>query len=106
MRGQLAQRFPVTLHLAIVSLAIALAIAVPAGVLAATHKGGPIDHACRILALIGVSVPAFWQRLLVSRLFAVIPVGPVTQFVVLLTLTTAVSLACAALEKRVTRMLR
>lgn len=39
-------------------------------------------------------------------LFAVIPVGPVTQFVVLLTLTTAVSLACAALEKRVTRRLR
>lgn len=70
--GLIAQRFPVTLHLALVSLVIALVIAVPAGVLAATNKGGPIDHACRALALIGVSMPVFWQGLLMILLFAVI----------------------------------
>ncbi|MBM3522725.1 MAG: ABC transporter permease [Alphaproteobacteria bacterium] len=70
--GLLAQRFPVTLHLALASLAIALVIAVPAGVLAATNKGGWIDHACRALALIGVSMPVFWQGLLMILLFAVI----------------------------------
>ena len=41
-----------------------------------------------------------------AALFAVIPAGPVTRFVILLTLTTAVSLGCASLEKRVTRKLR
>jgi peptide/nickel transport system permease protein len=70
--GLLAQRFPVTLHLGIMSLAIALAIAVPAGVYAATHKGGAADHVCRMIALAGVSMPVFWQGLLMILLFAVI----------------------------------
>jgi len=66
------ERFPVTLHLAAMSLAIALLISVPAGVLAATHKGRFVDHLCRIIALIGVSIPVFWQGLLMILLFAVI----------------------------------
>ncbi len=70
--GLIVQRFPVTLHLASMSLAIALAIAVPAGVVAATHKGSWVDHLCRVIALIGVSIPVFWQGLLMILLFAVI----------------------------------
>jgi peptide/nickel transport system permease protein len=67
----IAERFPVTIHLALASLVIALAIAVPAGVLAATHKGGAIDHLCRVFAMIGISMPVFWQGLLMILLFAV-----------------------------------
>ncbi len=68
----IAERFPVTLHLSLVALAIALAIAVPAGVLAAAHKGGMIDHLCRVLAMVGISMPVFWQGLLMILLFAVV----------------------------------
>jgi len=67
-----AQRFPVTLHLAAMSLVIGLAIAVPAGVLAAVHQGRWIDHLCRVIALFGVSIPVFWQGLLMILLFAVV----------------------------------
>jgi peptide/nickel transport system permease protein len=67
----IAERFPVTLHLALMSLLIAMVIAVPAGVLAATHKGELVDHLCRVLAMVGISMPVFWQGLLMILLFAV-----------------------------------
>jgi peptide/nickel transport system permease protein len=67
----IGERFPVTLHLALTSLAIALAIAVPTGVLAAAHKGKALDHLCRAVAMIGISMPVFWQGLLMILLFAV-----------------------------------
>jgi peptide/nickel transport system permease protein len=71
--GQLvAERFPVTLHLAMMSLVIGLAIALPAGVLASVHQGRWIDHVCRVIALAGVSIPVFWQGLLMILLFAVV----------------------------------
>ncbi len=70
--GLIAERFPVTLHLAVMSLLIGVAIALPAGVLAATHQGGWVDHLCRLGALFGVSVPVFWQGLLMILLFAVV----------------------------------
>ncbi|NKC30823.1 ABC transporter permease [Falsiroseomonas selenitidurans] len=65
-------RFPVTLHISLAALVIAMAIAIPAGVLAAKHKGGLIDHLARVIAMIGISMPVFWQGLLSILLFAVI----------------------------------
>jgi peptide/nickel transport system permease protein len=67
----LQERFPVTLTLSLASLVVALAIAVPAGVVAAANKGGLADHLCRLIALVGVSMPVFWQGLLMILLFAV-----------------------------------
>lgn len=69
--GLIGERFPVTLHLSLMSLAVALAIAVPAGVLSAANKGGAIDHICRILAMTGISMPVFWLGLLMIMVFAV-----------------------------------
>jgi peptide/nickel transport system permease protein len=70
--GLLAQRFPVTLHLSLMALAIALVIAVPAGVIAARNQGRWPDHLCRLLTLAGISVPVFWQGLLMILLFSVV----------------------------------
>ena len=70
--GLIAERFPVTLHVSLVALAIAMAIAIPAGVLSARYKGGLVDHLFRIVAMIGISMPVFWQGLLSILLFAVI----------------------------------
>lgn len=80
----LAARFPVTLHLAVLSLVIAAVVAVPAGVLAAVHKGRGVDHLSRFGALAGVSMPNFWLGLLLILLFAVtlrwLPVGGYVPF--------------------------
>jgi peptide/nickel transport system permease protein len=75
----LFERFPTTLMLAFASLLVALLIALPAGVIAAVHKGRAVDHLLRLAALAGVSMPNFWLGLLLIMLFAVnlrwLPVG-------------------------------
>ena len=53
------ERFPLTLELAFLSMLVALAIGIPAGVLAASHPERPIDLATRIAAMLGQSTPNF-----------------------------------------------
>ncbi len=61
--------FPATLELATVAVVIGAALGVPAGVLAATHRGSFADHAIRLLGLVGHSVPIFWLGLMGLLLF-------------------------------------
>ncbi|PWC33673.1 ABC transporter permease [Azospirillum sp. TSO35-2] len=61
--------FPATLELATVAVIIGAVLGVPAGVFAATHRGGWPDHAIRLLGLIGHSVPIFWLGLMALLLF-------------------------------------
>ncbi|WP_298379422.1 ABC transporter permease [Azospirillum sp.] len=61
--------FPATLELATVAVVIGAALGVPAGVLAATHRGSLPDHAIRLLGLVGHSVPIFWLGLMGLLLF-------------------------------------
>lgn len=55
----IAAGFPVSLELGAWALAFALAAGVALGVAAAAGRDGPIDHAARGLALLGVSIPVF-----------------------------------------------
>ena len=72
------QRFPLTLELALLSMLVALAIGVPAGVFAATRNERPADLLVRILAMIGQSTPSFVLGLLIIYVlsvgFGVLPV--------------------------------
>jgi peptide/nickel transport system permease protein len=52
-------RYPATLELALAAVVVAVAIAVPTGIVAATRAGTIADHASVALALLGVSVPNF-----------------------------------------------
>lgn len=61
--------FPATLELATIAVIIGAVLGVPAGVLAATHRGEWPDHAIRLLGLIGHSVPIFWLGLMGLLLF-------------------------------------
>lgn len=61
--------FPATLELALCALIIALAVGVPLGVLSAVYKNRLLDHLVRLLALTGISTPAFWLGLGVIVLF-------------------------------------
>lgn len=61
--------FPATLELAFCALLIALIVGVPLGVLSAVYKNRWLDHLVRLLALTGISTPAFWLGLGVIVLF-------------------------------------
>ena len=64
-------RLPVTVELALLSLVIALALGIPAGILAAVKPGSVFDYAGSALALIGLSVPHFWLGLMLILVVAV-----------------------------------
>jgi peptide/nickel transport system permease protein len=67
----IAERLPATIELAVVALIIALATAIPLGVLAAVRKNSWIDKAATVGSLLGVSLPGFWFAILLIMLFAV-----------------------------------
>jgi peptide/nickel transport system permease protein len=66
---ELRQRLPASLEMTLCGLALALAVAVPLGVLAATRPGSWIDHACRVVTTAGVSLPTFFTGLLLAYVF-------------------------------------
>jgi peptide/nickel transport system permease protein len=66
-----AERLPVTMSLAALSLAITLPIGIALGVLAAYFRGRWIDATVMAIALVGVSVPSFWIAILSVILFSV-----------------------------------
>ncbi|WP_152042607.1 ABC transporter permease [Salinigranum salinum] len=65
-----ASRLPATLFLAVSSMVVAVAIAVPAGVVGAAKKGTLSDYAVTTAALAGISVPNFWLGLVLILVFA------------------------------------
>jgi peptide/nickel transport system permease protein len=67
----IAARLPATLQLTVTAMLLAIVLAVPLGVLAATHRGGPLDLLAMGVALLGQSVPNFWLAIMMILLFAV-----------------------------------
>jgi peptide/nickel transport system permease protein len=65
------EKLPVTLELALLSLLVAVVIAIPAGVIAAVRKDGIADHASTLFALSGLSLPNFWLGIMLILLFSV-----------------------------------
>ncbi len=67
----IAARLPATLELAGWALAVALAVALPLGVLAAVRKDTVFDRGSLLASLLGVSMPNFWLGPLLILLFSV-----------------------------------
>ncbi|HEY5632720.1 MAG TPA: ABC transporter permease [Burkholderiaceae bacterium] len=67
----IAERLPATIELSLVALVLALAIAIPLGVLAAVKKNTILDRIATVGSLFGVSLPGFWFGILLLLLFAV-----------------------------------
>ena len=65
------ERFPATLQLAVAGMAVAVAIALPLGTLAAYRRRSPIDSVCTLLAVAGQAVPIYWLGLMLIIVFAV-----------------------------------
>jgi len=66
----LFEALPRTMSLAFLSFVIALVIAVPAGIMSATHKNSPTDTVVSLFAFLGLSMPDFWLAILLIIVFA------------------------------------
>lgn len=62
--------FPATVELSVVAMLLAVAIGLPAGVIAAVRRGSMFDHAVMGVSLTGFSMPIFWWGLLLIILFS------------------------------------
>ena len=66
----IAEALPRTLSLAALSFFLAILIAVPAGIIAATRRNTGADYAVTVFAFIGLSMPEFWVAILLIIFFA------------------------------------
>jgi peptide/nickel transport system permease protein len=67
----IAQKLPVTIQLAIMSMIFAAAIGIPMGIMAAVRKGTTLDFVANIVALSGLSIPNFWLGIMLILLVSV-----------------------------------
>jgi len=67
----LAERLPVTLQLATMSMLLALAIGLPLGILAALRRGTATDLVLALVGLTGLALPYFWLGILLILVFSV-----------------------------------
>jgi peptide/nickel transport system permease protein len=95
--GEILQRLPATMELALLATLLAILVGVPLGVLSATRPNSRFDHLTRIVSLVGVSMPAFLLALILQLIFATwlnwlpvsgrtsafITIQPVTGFIIL-----------------------
>jgi len=65
----IADYAPATIELATIAFALALAVGLPLGVLAAVRRDSWIDHLARMLSLVGVSAPTFWLAFIMLAIF-------------------------------------
>ena len=68
---EIIARFPTTLRLSALSVALAVVIGVSVGIISATRQYSFIDHFATSLSMIGVSMPNFWQGMMLIIVFAV-----------------------------------
>jgi peptide/nickel transport system permease protein len=71
VRDLILEKLPVTAELAGMAMLVALAIGVPAGIIAAVKQDTAIDYGATMAALWGLSIPNFWLGILMILLFSV-----------------------------------
>lgn len=69
--AMLLEKLPVTIELAVLSMAIATAVGIPAGIVAALRRGRPVDYGATVLGLAGLSIPSFWFGIMLILGFSV-----------------------------------
>mgnify|MGYP000524723800 CR=1 FL=1 len=69
--GMILDRVQVSLPLALMALGLAVAVALPVGMLAASRRGRPADALAMGAAQVGIALPNFWFAMLLVLVFAV-----------------------------------
>ena len=67
----IAERFPVTLSLTVLSLLLTILVGIPLGIFSAIRHNTRIDHFSTFFSVLGVSLPSFWVGFLLVLLFSV-----------------------------------
>jgi oligopeptide transport system permease protein len=67
----IADKLPVSVELGLLSLAVALGVGLPLGVLAAVRRNTWIDYICSSVAMVGICVPTFVLGPLLILVFAI-----------------------------------
>lgn len=83
-RGQEASsvilaRLPATIELAVAASVVAVIIAIPLGVAAATRRQQPTDYGATLFSLVGISTPNFWLGIMLILLVAIGGPFPTSQ---------------------------
>ena len=101
------ERVGVTILLSLYSLVLALAIAIPLGVLAAIRANTSIDRAALGVAVFGQAIPNFWFGLILIYLFGVVlrwlPISGSSSFAHFILPTVALGTAVMPALMRLTR---
>ncbi len=71
VRDMILERYPSTIKLAIAAMLVAIAIALPLGVIAGSRKNSLIDNFASVFALLGISLPTFVIGPFLVYIFAV-----------------------------------
>lgn len=66
----IVQRLPVTITLAILGIAFAVLLGVPAGVISAVKQYSVVDNLVMVVALLGISMPNFWLGIIMILFFS------------------------------------
>ena len=69
--GLTLERVPASAELAFTALALAVIVAIPAGVLAAVRRNSVLDLGARIFSLLGQSAPVYWLGIMLILIFGV-----------------------------------
>jgi peptide/nickel transport system permease protein len=80
MRIVLEHLWPATVELAAAALLLSTVLAIPLGVISATHRGRVADHLSRLASLFLQSMPGFWLGIMLILLFAVVLGGMLPAF--------------------------
>jgi len=103
----IAERLPATAELMLGAMAVALAVALPLGLLAALHHGRWVDQVASAFAVLGVATPNFWLGPLLILAFAIrldwLPVNERGTLAHLVLPSITLGTAMAALLSRMTR---
>jgi peptide/nickel transport system permease protein len=78
----IVQRLEPTMSLTVLTMIIAISVAIPLGTLAAWKSGTWVDRGVMVFAVLGFSLPVFWLGFLLIYAFAVqLPILPVQGYV-------------------------
>ncbi len=65
------ERLPVTVELTLLAVGWALALGIAAGIVSAVRRDRAVDNVVRVGALLGLSVPVFWQGTMLILFFSI-----------------------------------
>lgn len=104
---EIINAFPPTIKLTFWGMLVAVAIAIPIGIVSATKQYSIIDNVCMVVALLGVSMPSFWLGLLLILEFSLnlgwVPSGGIASWKSYILPSISLGTSSAAIVTRMTR---